>query len=733
MSIRVCIRINATRANQASWGETAYAGCLAQAMRKDHGCETVLLFRGERPGPSRLPSVLLQISGPHLEEPVSGLPNLLWMLSPPNVAPKGMLARYQALFIAARHLTAQYRGLGLDAEYLPQATDTTHFHPSRRPSGSAEIPLVFVGAYASRVSRQIVLDAVRTGFEPQIWGPGWQDVVPRHLWQGERLNHDELADVYARARVVLNSHMASMAALGFMSNRSYDALASGAAVVSDPVLGHTGAELPEVRQVNSPAALARTLKTLLEGPAPDAEARLALHGRMVAQHDFSQRALVILARARRALAAGEVARPAFGAGLPGPDPGPETGAAPVVTDEVVSALLAAARDIAMVARHLDQAAPSALPDPAPASPLINGLSADVHEIRDIARGGNPAAQSARLETIAARARRLAEAVEDQTSPLCLRTNPTEQELILARVMTNTPLWAHAPTDFDRGRGKTGLPLPQRKLPSVPKRPVGVFLHLYYDDLAPVFAERLRRIAVPLSLYVSTDTAEKAARIRDHLPGAEIRVFANRGRDIWPKLYGFASAYAAHDLVLHLHGKRSPHSDRLDDWLAHILDCLVGSGAEVNRILSFFEKIPTLGMVVPITFRAVLGAAHWGCNRDIARELARRMALPGASPDALPDDNSLRFPVGSMFWARSAAIRPLLDLGLGQEAFAPEAGQVDATLAHAIERMLGVTCRATGHHILPVLGAGSRLHRRHQVPFTSNRDLRSALESGVFDG
>lgn len=269
--------------------------------------------------------------------------------------------------------------------------------------------------------------------------------------------------------------------------------------------------------------------------------------------------------------------------------------------------------------------------------------------------------------------------------------------------------------------------PRKVVPEL-KRPVGVFLHLYYDELAPVFAERLGNIPVPFQLYVSTDTDEKAHRIMESLPVAEIRVIPNRGRDIWPKLYGFADAKLRHDLVLHLHGKRSAHSDQLDEWLAHILDCLLGSPGEIRRILSFFQFIPRLGMVAPVTFKAVLGAAHWGSNRDIGRELARRMALPRA----LPDNNSLRFPVGSMFWARTAALQPLIDLNLPQTAFPPEVGQVDGTLAHAIERMLGVTCQSRGYHILPVSGAQSNLHRKHQVVFHSTRDLREALDNGGLD-
>lgn len=721
--------INATRSNRTSWGDTQYAEGLARAIRRHPGCEAALLFRGEAPAAVDGPSVLLRIVGPHLEEPVPGLPNLLWMISPPTLAPAPMLGRYQAVFCGSQALAGHFGAKGVAAEFLPQATETGHFHPARRPPGVAEIPLVFVGGYAPRADRLIVLEAVRAGFEPQIWGPGWKGVVPDRLWRGERLGYDQLAQVYASARVVLNSHMTAMARMGFMSNRSYDALASGALVVSDPVMGFAAPELPELRQVRDGKELATVLEELLAAPPLQPPERLALHDRLAASHGFEARAEIILNKARQLLEEGRRALPAYvpgrqAAGKP-PQPTDPAGSAPTAR----AAMLAAATEILSIARFLEQpdAAPLAAPAPAAKEGVIHPLMADLREIQRIARNGTAPAQASRIEALAAGARRVAEAL-DEPEPGGRGPSPAQMDKVLVGIMRNEPLWAHAPEAFDRDSGKVSLPLRPRKQPPSPAPEPGVFLHLYYDDLAPAFAERLGHVETPFRLYVSTDSEAKAARIARHLPAAEIRVLENRGRDIWPKLYGFGDAHDRHEVVLHLHGKKSPHSDRLDDWLAHILDCLIGSPGEVNRVLSFFASIPRLGMVVPVTFKGVLGAAHWGANRDIARELAWRMGLQ----DPLPGDGGLRFPVGSMFWARTAAIRPLLDLRLRPDHFPPEAGQIDGTLAHAIERMLGVTCTATGHHILPVAGANTRLHVKHQKRFGSNGELREALDAGAFD-
>src|SRR5262249_38116221 len=98
----------------------------------------------------------------------------------------------------------------------------------------------------------------------------------------------------------------------------------------------------------------------------------------------------------------------------------------------------------------------------------------------------------------------------------------------------------------------------------------VVCHLFHSNLAGWLLHTLQQSALSADLYLSTDSAEKAEVIRGVLSqwnggAVEIRVVANRGRDIAPKLITFADVYERYDLLLFLHSKRSSHYNFGDDW------------------------------------------------------------------------------------------------------------------------------------------------------------------------
>ncbi|MGD9543929.1 MAG: rhamnan synthesis F family protein [Methylocystis sp.] len=236
-------------------------------------------------------------------------------------------------------------------------------------------------------------------------------------------------------------------------------------------------------------------------------------------------------------------------------------------------------------------------------------------------------------------------------------------------------------------------------PAQRERNIAVVIHCFYPEVLPLLLEKLHLLPCDADLFLSTNTQEKKAAIENICAhwrgGVEVRIFPNRGRDVAPKIFGFADVYARYDIFLHLHTKKSPHGgDVLASWRDYLIDTLIGSRDIISSILSLFDD-PKTGVVFPQHMFEIRGGLNWGYNYDIARALLKKVGI------ALNKNLPLEFPSGSMFWGRSAALRPLLDLNLSFEDFPVETGQIDGTLAHAIERTILMFAELSGHEWLKV--------------------------------
>lgn len=250
------------------------------------------------------------------------------------------------------------------------------------------------------------------------------------------------------------------------------------------------------------------------------------------------------------------------------------------------------------------------------------------------------------------------------------------------------------TDDGKGTPTLLLPFTSALAHARPPMRIAVILHVYYLDQVAFFLNALKSISAPFSLFISTDTNEKAEFLRKAFAGGaakntEVRVMPNRGRDIAPKLVGFADVYDSQDLLLFLHTKSSKHSKKLDGWCDYLVRALLGSHQTVESILDAFAVAPELGIVAPPNLATIRSNIKWGRNYENARALAERMGI------VISTDSPIFFPAGSMFWARPAAIQPLLDANIQLEDFPDEAGQKDATFAHAVERLFFYSCEVAG--------------------------------------
>lgn len=268
--------------------------------------------------------------------------------------------------------------------------------------------------------------------------------------------------------------------------------------------------------------------------------------------------------------------------------------------------------------------------------------------------------------------------------------------------------------------------------SVTHAEIAVVCHLFHPELAGDLFKAISNVRKPVHVYVSTDTEQKRLSILGEVPAdlrlrTEVRVLPNRGRDIAPKLVGFADVYGRYDFVLFLHSKKSAHhANEADSWRSSLLRVLAGSPETVDSVLEIFAAQPEVGAVIPQHLQVLRPWLAWTDTFTLSRQLAERMHLK------LHSKRVIDFPSGSMFWIRSAALKPLLDLKLTLNDFAEEHGQVSATIAHAIERLFLFSVELAGYTWVKIADRDLSSLKRTLVPIHSRQDLQQFVMTHRFD-
>jgi len=263
-------------------------------------------------------------------------------------------------------------------------------------------------------------------------------------------------------------------------------------------------------------------------------------------------------------------------------------------------------------------------------------------------------------------------------------------------------------------------------PPLPAPPhIAVVLHAFHLDLLPEIRAYLNHIPFPADLFVSTDSMAKQQVVEACFSGwnhgtLKVRVLPNCGRDVAPKLVGFATVHNRYEYLLHLHTKHSPHASGLAGWRGYLLETLLGSPEVVRGVFEVFAQAPRIGLLAPQHIDDLRPWIRWGANFELAAALAARMGIP------LPRRAPLDFPSGSMFWVRSAALRPLLDLNLSFADFPDERGQTDGTLAHAIERLYFLVCEQAGFDWMKISTRGQLHDQKGVTAITGPEPLKRFL-------
>lgn len=233
--------------------------------------------------------------------------------------------------------------------------------------------------------------------------------------------------------------------------------------------------------------------------------------------------------------------------------------------------------------------------------------------------------------------------------------------------------------------------------------IGVFIHLYYQDIWPEIQRYLKNMGINFDLLVTINEEDSQceqtiASIRKIYPYAIIRKVPNRGLDVGPffELMNYViSRNIKYDYVLKIHTKKSLGVNAFvgENWRKKSYESLMGSYSIVAHILRLFKADPAIGMIGPYETRmsTSVNDVNTGGNANGAhmKHLTKRFNVK---------DPSLDFFGGTMFWVKwSIYEEKFKNNTLTINDFEP-GYKSDGLLAHGMERLFASIVRDAGYKL-----------------------------------
>lgn len=233
-------------------------------------------------------------------------------------------------------------------------------------------------------------------------------------------------------------------------------------------------------------------------------------------------------------------------------------------------------------------------------------------------------------------------------------------------------------------------------------------HVYYPKLFDELFEAATRapfvnrlvVTCPHEKYhVVSERVVTCTKLNPHIL-ITVEAHENSGRDIVPFLKVLQHPWVQDaDLVLKIHSKRSPHlpAGKGEYWrksLLHGLSPLPESHrVRLANVLGSAISTSVPHLVWPA--RWAYSVESWGSNRATAMSLIRGHRHKARGP--------IVFPAGSMFWCNRSLIAELSDFTSQTvlQQFGATEPLLDGTLAHGIERFIGLLAIASGRISLTV--------------------------------
>lgn len=235
--------------------------------------------------------------------------------------------------------------------------------------------------------------------------------------------------------------------------------------------------------------------------------------------------------------------------------------------------------------------------------------------------------------------------------------------------------------------------------------VAIFIHLYYEDMVEELFHYINHIPREIDVYLSTSNnitlkqIEKCSKAVNNIK--EVILLPNIGRDVGAFLVGMKSYIERYEIISFLHDKKSSKMYEIvygENFKKCLWDNLLKSEGYIKNIIQVLQKNQYLGLLVPpyplypegehIMFNA------YGNNYNNMLDLAERLEIPTRHINV----NKKLLALGTAFWCKTKALRPLFDIGITLEDFEQEPMGRDGTISHAIERIIPFVAQQMGYAV-----------------------------------
>lgn len=235
LKTKIAIKIPVPKWDEAhEWGDYYVAlGMKKEFEKKD--CDVLLQILPEwNNDEDSNCDIVIIIRGLSRYDPKPSHFNIMWNISHPDKVSTVEYNKYDYVLIASEIWADKVsKKVNIPVEAMMQCTDPELFYSD--PDGS-QYELLFVGN-SRKVFRKIIKDLLPTNKGLSVYGTKWGRIIDKKYIKGEYIPYEELRKTYSSCKILLNDHWDDMRTKGFISNRIFDAFASGAFIISDNVKG----------------------------------------------------------------------------------------------------------------------------------------------------------------------------------------------------------------------------------------------------------------------------------------------------------------------------------------------------------------------------------------------------------------------------------------------------------------------------------------------------------------